>query len=265
MQRFVLILIILMICLQVSAEEPTCTRRFIAGVNNFAPHYYRDGLNRPKGLSNDLLESLQQRMGCIFIAKDLARPVAIEQMKIARLDLVFLLQRNREFDRFADFEPLYQTKRELMVQKSIYTTGKSVHDFFADKKVTFGNFIGSRTALTVGEQENLLKHHRLLESVDLPILFDSFKRKKVQAVMMTPLTNAYYAKKLQMEDQVIRIIDEHSTIEAGIYYSKRRISKAEKEKIEQALESMRADGTLLKLLSEYIPKESDLVVASKRP
>jgi ABC-type amino acid transport substrate-binding protein len=265
MQRLVGILIILLVCLQAPAEERTCTRRFIVGVNNYAPHFYLDSLNRPKGLSHDLIEILQERTGCVFIEKDLARPVAIEQMKAARLDLVFLILKNSEFDRTADFVPLYRTKRELMVQKSVYTTGKSVHDFFADKKVIFGNFLGSRTALTMLEKEDLLKHHRLTESVDLLTLYDSFKRKKVQAVMMAPMTNAYYVKKLEIEDQVVRIVDEKSTIEIGIYYSKRRISKAEKAQVEQALETMRNDGTLLKLLSGYMPKESDLVVTYYRP
>ena len=83
--------------------------------------------------------------------------------------------------------------------------------------------------------------------------------------MMAPVTNAYYVKKLQMEYQVVRLIDEKSTIEIGIYYSKRRISRDEKMQIGKALEAIKNDGTLLKLLSEYVPKESDLVVTYQRP
>ncbi|MNU04643.1 hypothetical protein D3C72_2491420 [compost metagenome] len=70
---------------------------------------------------------------------------------------------------------------------------------------------------------------------------------------------------MQMEDQVVRIVDEKSIMEAGVYFSKRRISKAERAQIEKALESMKSDGTLLKLLSGYMPKESDFAVSSKRP
>jgi ABC-type amino acid transport substrate-binding protein len=265
MRKLVGILIILLAYLPALAEEPSCARRFFVAVNNYAPHFYRDGLNRPQGLTHDLIESLQQRMGCVFIEKDLSRPVAMEQMKSARLDLAFLILRNREFDKSANFETLYRTKRELLVQKSVYASGKSLHDLLTDKKIVFGNFIGSRTALTMEEEAELFKNHRLLESVDLSTLYDLFKRKRVQAVMMAPLTNAYYVKKLQMEDQVVRIVDEKSSIEIGIYYSKRRISKAEREQIEQALESMKKDGTLLKLLSSYMPKESDLVLAYKNP
>ncbi|MNL01508.1 hypothetical protein D3C87_1219810 [compost metagenome] len=129
----------------------------------------------------------------------------------------------------------------------------------------FGNLIGSRTALTVDEQDNLFKHHRLIESVDALNLYDLFKRKKVLAVMTAPLSNSYHVKKMQMEDQVVRIVDEQVTMEAGVYFSKRRISKAERAQIEKALESMKSDGTLLKLLSGYMPKESDFAVSSKLP
>src|SRR3990167_1780704 len=114
MRKLVGTLIILLVCLQASASEPTCTRRFTVAVNNYAPQFFRDRLHRPQGLAHDLIETLQQRMGCMFIEKDVSRPVAVEQMKTARLDLAFLILRNREFDKFANFEPLYRTKRELL-------------------------------------------------------------------------------------------------------------------------------------------------------
>lgn len=254
-----------MVCLQAQAEPQACTRRYVVAVNSYAPQFYRDGLNRPQGLAHELIESLQQRMGCVFIEKDLSRTVAVEQMKTARLDLAFLILKNSEYDKSANFKPLYRTKRELLVQKSAYTTGKSLHDYYVDKKIIYGSYIGSRIALTTDEESTLFKSHRLLESVDLPSLYESFKRNKVQAVMMSPLTNAYYVKKLQMESQVVRIVDEKSTIEIGVYYSKRRISAFEKTQIEKALEAMRSDGTLQKLFSEYMPKEPEFVVYSGQP
>ena len=263
MQKLTGILLILLVCLQAGAQQAPCTRRYLVAVNNYAPHFYRDGLNRPMGLTHELVEILQRRMGCIFIEKDVSRPVAIEQMKTGRLDLAFLVIKHPDLERSADFESLYTTRRELLVQKSSYSSGKTISDFLNDRKIMYGSFIGSRTALSQSEESELFKHHRILESTDLSSLYELFKKKRVQAIMMSPLMNEFHAKRLQMEDQVVRLVDDKSSVEIGIYYSKRRISRSERRLIREALEVLKQDGTLLKILKDYMPKESQPLIAVK--
>lgn len=263
MSRLAGILIILFICLQAGAQEAPCNRRYLVAVSTYAPHFYRDFMNRPKGLTHDFIEILQQRMGCVFIEKDLARPIVVEQMKTGRMDLAFLMSKNSEYDRSGYFFPVYTIKRELVIDKSQYAKEKSFGDYLSDKKVIFGSYIGSRTALKQSEEEELYRKRRLLEAVDLTSIYDFLKHKRIQAVMMSPMINDYHIKRLKMEDQVVRILDNENTVEVGIYFSKRRISKTERAQIESAIESMKNDGTLLKLLMNYIPKESDVTLASR--
>lgn len=263
MSRLVGILIILFVCLQVSAQEAPCTRRYIVAVSTYAPHFYRDFMNRPKGLTHDFIEILQQRMGCVFIEKDVARPIVVEQMRTGRMDLAFLMSKNSDYDRSGTFFPIYSIKRELVIDKSHYAKEKSFHDYFGDKKVVFGTYIGSRTALKPAEESDLFRKRRVLEAVDLTSIYDFLKHKRIQAVMSSPMINEYHIKRLKMEDQVVRILDEENPVVVGIYFSKRRISKNERAQIESAIESMKTDGTLIKLLMNYIPKESDLTLAAR--
>jgi predicted nucleotidyltransferase len=92
------------------------------------------------------------------------------------------------------------------------------------------------------------------------------KKNRVQALIMLPFTNSYYEKLLEMKSDVVRVVDEDHPIEVGIYYSKRRISVAEKQKMEEAIEAMRKDGTLSRLVSEYPPgfKDAKMMVSNRR-
>lgn len=260
MSRLVGILIILFVCLQAGAQEAPCTRRYLVAVSTYAPHFYRDFMNRPKGLTHDFIEILRERMGCVFIEKDLARPVVLEQMKTGRMDLAFLMAKNLDYDRSGIFFPIYLIKRELVVDKAFYSKEKSFADYLNDKKITYGTYIGSRAALKPAEESELFKKRRILEAVDVASIYDFLKHKRVQAVMMSPMINDYHIKRLKIEDQVVRILDGENTVEVGIYFSKRRISKNERTQIEAAIESMKLDGTLLRLLMNYIPKESDVTL-----
>jgi polar amino acid transport system substrate-binding protein len=266
MQRLTGIVLILLVCLQAQGQNSTCSRRFIVAVNNYAPHFYRDSRNRPKGLTHDLIDTLQRRVGCVFIEKDQARAVTNDSLKTNRVDIAALFAKNPEFDKLAFFEPIYRSKRELIMRRSLYVPEKSLQDYILDKKIIYGNIIGSHTGLSPKEEAELRKSHRLIEAVDVATLYSMLKKNRVHALIMLPFTNSYYEKLLEMKSDVVRVVDEDHPIEVGIYYSKRRISMAEKQKMEEAIEAMRKDGTLSRLISEYPPgfKDSKMVVSIRR-
>ncbi|MNL09820.1 Bacterial extracellular solute-binding protein, family 3 [compost metagenome] len=161
-----------------------------------------------------------------------------------------------EFRNSADFVSLYKVKREVVVLKDHYSKDRNVESYFNDKKMVFGNIIGTRTALTQEEEKMLLKSRRLIEAVDYQSLFGLLGKGRIHALALTSLVNSYYLQKNKIEDKVVRIVDEGHVSEVGVYFSNRRIGSEERLKIEKALQDMVEDGSFTKMLAKYMSKTS---------
>lgn len=235
------------------ATDKACKRRFEVGVASYPPFFSRNASNQPEGFTYELIEGMQNRLGICFIIKELSRPALMEQLATNRLDAVMLVAQNAVFEKSADFIQLWNVSREIVVAKSVYSKDKKVQSYVEDKKIIFGNVIGTRTSFTTEEEKELFKNQRLLEAVDLKSTFELLGKGRVQAILMSPLLNNYYLNMLPNKEDFVRVgdPDDKHRVDAGIYTSKVRVKAKDRDNILKAIEQIRKDGTLAKIIRKY--------------
>ena len=235
-----------------AAGKSTCDRRFTVAMNTTKPLFFRDSNNQPQGIGHDILLEVQKRTGCIFHETEMVRPLTIDQMANGRLDLILIAQRGDEFEKSAEFFPIYKAQRELALRKDVFSKTKKVSDYLEDKKIIFGGTIGAMTALMPSEDKKIRESHRMIEFVDYQSAFEAMAKNRIQAIMLTPILNSYYISRSPDKDKFVRIVNrEASNLDAGIYLSNRRVSEEEKKKLKEAFMSIVKDGTLQKILNAY--------------
>ncbi|UYL07294.1 transporter substrate-binding domain-containing protein [Bdellovibrio sp. SKB1291214] len=230
------------------AATEKCTRRFEVGLANYVPTYYRED-GQVKGIGHEFAQELARRTGCTFIETVYARPSAISQMKLGRLDLFFFTASLFEFEGSANFVPILEAKRALKVLSSIESKHPNIDDFIKDKSIKFGVMIGSQSSFTKEEYDLLISEERTIGVPDPDGLFRMLKAKRVQAVMFPSMSTKYYVQVNGLEKLTKSIDDPDKKSVVGYVYSNRRMSKSDVSKIEEAVKDMKADGTLNKLLT----------------
>ncbi|MEK2646522.1 substrate-binding periplasmic protein [Bdellovibrio sp. BCCA] len=243
--------------LQEKGTKNTCERRFLVGLNNFEPFAYREN-GRLQGLAHDLIVIIKDKMGCQFIESELPRPSAVDQINHGRVDVLALMVRSSEYETGGNFIPFYNSQRELTVAKKVFARGKKIEDYLNDEKIKFAYMIGNRSVISESEETRLLKASRLVGVPTPDNAFRLLKEGRVQAVLFSALVTSYHTKKQKMEDQVEKVVDLSKKVQVGLYLSKRRVSAAEKQSFEKALDEMKKDGSFLRVFSKYMSEEEAL-------
>ncbi|WP_148278883.1 substrate-binding periplasmic protein [Bdellovibrio bacteriovorus] len=236
--------------------KDVCSKQFIVGTNNYQPMYFRNSGGKAGGIDEDLIAAIMARRDCGYNSRGMSRPAAVESLKRGQLDLIMLVAENNIYsDGGADFIPLFRSVRELVVRKSKYKKGQTVADVFGNKKVIFGNLIGSRAVMTESEYQMLLKDSRIIQVPDAVGVYALIQKGRTDAVIATPLLNNYLVKDLKIESDVTLVADRSFTTSLGIYVSRQRVREEERERLEGIVRKMKRDGTIERIISKYLTKD----------
>lgn len=234
-----------------------CERRFTVGLNNYEPLAYREK-GRLRGLAVDLVEALQEKTGCKYLATEISRPAAIEQINKDRVDLLVLMVQSTEYESGGQFVPVYDSRRELTVLKSSYTKLKTIPQYINDEKIKFAYMISSRSVISEEEERRLLKSARLIGVPTPEEAFKLLQKGRVQAVLFSSLLTSYYKAKFKIQNKVETVIDAEKPVKVGLYLSKRRLNEQEKELLQTTAENLKKDGSLLRIFKKYMSEEEAL-------
>lgn len=235
----------------------TCQKKFTVGVNNFAPFAFRVN-GKLQGLAHDVLSELSERTGCQFVMNEVSRPASVEDLKRGRLDMVALMVKSDDYLPYSEFLPLYKTTRMLAVLKANWVANKKIEDYISDSKIKFANVIGPKTVMSAGEEKKLVSAGRMVATPDPEGAMHLLSQNRAQAIMMSAFLADYHIKHEGLEDKIVRIRDESMSMDVGVFASYRRMNEADRKMMAQAMESMKSDGTLLKILSRYMGSEEAL-------
>lgn len=251
---------LLVIAMGLSGEvvfaKETCSKHYIVGTNNYMPMYFRNPDGQAGGVDEDLISAIMARLNCGYNTRGMSRPMAVESLKRNQLDLILLVAENNIYsDAGADFIPLFRSVRELVVRKSKYKKGQTVADVFSNKKVVFGNLIGSRAVMTETEYRLLLKDNRIIQVPDALGVYALIKKGRTDAVIATPLMNNYLVKDLKIETDVTLVVDRNFTTSLGIYVSRQRVGPEDRARLEEVVRKMKKDGSIERIISKYLTQD----------
>ncbi|MBO9665992.1 MAG: transporter substrate-binding domain-containing protein [Bdellovibrio sp.] len=238
-----------------AAKEPRCERRYDVGLAAYAPLSFRED-GRIKGVAHDITRELARRTGCTFSETEYSRITALKQIELGRIDLYLVVAIGDEFLKVGDFHHLYTSGRTLTVTQEVGNKHKTVDGYLKDKAIKFGRVIGSRPAMSVAEEDKLVKAQRTVTTTDPENLFRMLKDKRIQAVLYPTLSAGYFRKKMNLADETVQIVDEGAELDVGYISSKRRMSRSDVAMINNQIAEMKKDGTFLKILLKYVDKEN---------
>ena len=258
----VLVAIFLMSLLN-SASYGDCTRLYKVGVDTFPPLFFRTPEGKPQGVDYDLIAALMEKMNCKFSVEEMTRPVAREDMRRARMDIVLMFTPGTFPENEKNFITLFGGAREMILRKSKSVHGRRFKGYLNDKKVVFANLIGSQSSLQKEELDKLLQERRVKEVPDGKKVFNLLLEGKADAVVAPHFLNRYYYEKFKMSKDFVLVTELGPHTQFGMYISAVRLSPAENEAVRKAVKKLRESGAFLKKVVAYMEEEPQDAALSK--
>jgi hypothetical protein len=95
-------------------------------------------------------------------------------------------------------------------------------------------------------------------------MFQALKRRKVEAIILTPIVNSYFEKKLSLQGKLAHVIDHSTNFPAGIYLSNGSLSKTERELLVHSLKTFITSHEVKDVLGKYSPDLTYVKVSNPR-
>ncbi|UOF01333.1 transporter substrate-binding domain-containing protein [Bdellovibrio reynosensis] len=235
-------------------KKEGCERRYIVDMTDFAPIVIRTK-GKLTGIAPDLISALRSKTGCIFIESEFSLPEIADKLVRGKSDIVLLAAKKSDIAATNFFVPLYTNTREIVVAKSVFVPNKTINDYIDDPRIKFAHLIGAWSTLDHEKETKLIKANRMIGIPGPEEAFGLLKEKRVQALLFTGIVNSYFIKKLEMENHSARVYDRTDKVEVGAILSTRRMNDDERRYMKLILDEIKADGTLLKILTKYVSYE----------
>jgi polar amino acid transport system substrate-binding protein len=237
------------------AAEPGC-QPLRVGMSPLGVAYFRqDG--QARGYDVELMRELSRRLGCGLEIVEMNRPRIFQSLERGEIiDLATSTSRTPERDPYAEFVPMARTRDYLLVHKRLAEPGFDLNQFVATPELHLGvlaksnysSFINAR--LAVLWQQGRVETTVLAESL-IPRLIAG----RYDGLIVTP---AYFVAALRVlpggADLRALPIPESEPYLSGIYLSRRALDEGRRQRIREALQAIRQDGTLLKIHRQYFPE-----------
>jgi polar amino acid transport system substrate-binding protein len=230
-----------------SVARKQCPYVFRVGLVFNEPLYFVSGQRKLGGISIEVIKELRKRTGCDFTVAEFSRPTLIERFRSQQIDMSIISIKTAALDRVSEFVHLFNSPRRLVMTSG---SAQNLKTALSNKKILFGNIMGTQSYYTNEELTLLRKEKRLIEYPDYVALFGSLKRGKIQAFVGSLMMSSYFMKKLSL-DKFTLIEDELNLTSIGYYVNKTRLKTAELQILDKALGEMLKDGTFSKIYADF--------------
>lgn len=233
-----------------------CEKRYVLAFQDDAPGFFIDEKNKKNGTAYELLLEIVRRLGCKS-TEQLTPFLKLKENFIRnKSDIYALSTRDTELDKVADFVEMYSFPRSLVVSKKSSSEKDTLVDLMKNPKILFGNVAGGHLFLQPQERQELEAKHRLREFPGPTGVFNALLEGRIQATFSSPAFTYYFITREKKMDQFRAIPDPGGVMyNAGFYLSRKRLTEAERGRIKQIIQEIRADGTLLRISAKYVNPE----------
>lgn len=233
-------------------SKADCNRVFFVGTNTDAVAKIRVGIN---AISIDLFSEIKNRVPCVYNERTLSFTKALEELRNNRIDLFAFAFQAPEWTPVTNSEVIYSVTRILLVNKKVFKKGATIKDYIKNPKIKFGVVSGGMFFTNKDELSFLEKEKRAIYDPFPDGVIELLTQGKVQAVFTSPTFYRRYLTQFKLKELSEAIPDKDNTLDLTLFFSKKRVTQEEQKIFAKAIQSMRSDGTVRKILLKYIPEE----------
>lgn len=257
MRRYLKILLVhAALCLPggVMAAGPDCTRVLTLGLHEHGLLYSAE---TGAGIDKDVVDEMIRRSGCKISVTLMARARIWQLIESGALDFSLSGITNDEREQFAAFAWYFSNKYYLLVRNDAKV--RRLSDFAANPNLKLGvirSFRYSKNANALVDQ--LHEARRVTHASALDPLYEILLLNRIQGMIIEPFDYSQVASSAVAD--VTTIIDAGDpAVRHGLIMSKRSLSVAQRQKWQDLISEMRADGTMLRIFEKYF--KADLAAA----
>lgn len=234
---------------QTQYQNKNCKRTFIIGLNAEAVAKDKVGIEK---IAADLFSEIQKRVPCAYDERNVSFNRAAEDLRKRRIDLYAFAFSIPEFQEFSEPLILYSATRILIVKKDFYQAKFTPPDYIKNPQLRFGAISGGKFFTSDDEIALLQKQDRIFFDPFPDGLFKLFDQGKIQAFFISPTYYNLYAERSSLSEKA-QIVTDQETLDLALFLSKSRMTDSEKSLFRKAVQAMKSDGTVKKILLKYLP------------
>lgn len=221
-------------------------------------HYEFGLLYTPEagGIDEDIRRELEKRSGCRFQVS--LRPRARIWLDLARgdLDMAGSGIQTAERDAFAWFAHYVLEDNQVVLGPKAPSALRGWSDFLADANLRLGGVRSFSYSPFYDEQvEAVTNRGRFVPVSDVRTLYRLFAHGQLDALIGSQFLIAHYQKQLKLPTLRIEDWDPAPATPSGLVISKRRFNAVQARAWKALTREILQDGTVLRIVSQYLPKE----------
>lgn len=230
---------------------PTCPQPIKLALHDFGVLYSKA---QQRGIDKDLVAELARRSGCRFQIGSVPRARIWKMLEAGQLDMATSGVLTAERAAYAYVIDVMALKNQLVLRRDVAQTSLSA--FVGEPRLRLGVIRGFSYGAGYDELIRLLRGlGRVDESTDFTQLYDKLAAGRFQATLSQSVN--YYPelqrRGLREQVQILDWMPHEGPMVGGLILSKRYCSAAELDKWRALVDGMRADGSLRRILLDYLP------------
>ena len=229
-------------------ERPDCSRPLTLALHVHGLLYSAD---LDQGIDKDFADALAQRSGCNIQISVLPRARIWQLIESGALDFSLSGIATEERNTFAAFAWYFSNKYYLLVNKSTHV--QKLSDFEDKPALKLGAIRGFRYSSEANRMvDKLTLAGRVSYASDFEPLYKVLALGRIQGMVVEPFDiGDVEAKRLKDTTQIIEFND--PSVPHGLIISKKSMPPAEITKWISLVQSLRHDGTVLRIFEKYFP------------
>jgi polar amino acid transport system substrate-binding protein len=235
----------------VCLADGACAPMLRLADDEFGDYFYLDADSQPSGFDQAILQEVSRRLGCKLVIEVDSTVRILQRIQLGTADVAGHKIATAERQRAAWMVPYVYNRIHALVSRRANVQGLA--GFMADPRLILG--VGRAFVHGPGYDRivaALRAQNRVVEAADIRELVHLFLAGRVQAVILPPMVYLHtipsdvMAKEINLESWS----DEPSPPPC-LMLSKARMSIDMARRVADVLDSMRNDGTLLRMLTTY--------------
>jgi len=213
-----------------------------------------------EGIDADVLDEVARRTGCRFEKFFDSRVRIWNSMVNGSLDMTVSAIRTEDRKQFASFVVYFRGHNRLLLRSDLANSVHALKDFTEQSQLRLAVVKGFKHGPQWDDWIDALRQRgRVDEYADANVAARLVARGRADAFISDPMVWGRILAGSQLEGKVsvLNAFPDEDYI-AGFALSRKRVGKDDVQKIQNAVDAMRADGTLLKIFKAYAPEADAL-------